>query len=370
VRGGPLLSTVLLATKRGGLSPQQVFGVTLVVGLLVGWGGYVVWSLSRRDPGAPVGSEIELAPNRREYLDDAAMEGPRLDRVLLFSFGMLVLIAVGLPLYWLREPGRQSGAIRGFDKRAAQRGGVIFADTNSPTPGIHFGCAGCHGAAGQGGSANYTITQPAHPEKPPRQVTWAAPPLNTVLYRFSKEAVRTIITYGRANTPMPAWGAEGGGAMNPQQVSDLVAYIGSITLPKDRAIKFWQDAAAAEAKAEGKAVIDGEVLFNTNCARCHTKGWSYGAPDKPGAGGQYAPNITGGAEVRQFPNEADQIDFVTNGAEYGKPYGAGGIGQTAGTASPSQAAIPSMAGGGMPHFGGYLSPDEIKAIVEYERSLG
>jgi mono/diheme cytochrome c family protein len=227
-----------------------------------------------------------------------------------------------------------------------------------------------------GGATKFVLTDPAHPNLPPRTVQWSVPPLNTVLLRFSSsstppdpnapigtalDAVRTIIVYGRAGTPMPAWGLAGGGALDDQQINDLVAYIQSIQLTPQQATKDWQQRAEQTARAEGKLdangnpIVDGQVLFDTNCARCHTKGYSYGEPETPGGGGQYAPNITGGDEVRQFPNLADQVAFVTKGVDFGQLYGTGGIGQTA--------------GGGMPHFGAYLSQQEITEIVDYERSL-
>ena len=111
------------------------------------------------------------------------------------------------------------------------------------------------------------------------------PPLNTVLLRYTPDTVLAIIIYGRANTPMPAWGVAGGGAMNDQQISDLVAYLQSIQLTP------------AEAQAEAAQYgTDGRALFNAYCARCHTKGYSYGQPSIPG-GGAYGPNLTGGSET-------------------------------------------------------------------------
>ena len=88
-----------------------------------------------------------------------------------------------------------------------------------------------------------------------------------------------------------------------------------------------------------------------SCARCHTPGWSYG---EPGVAGQGALgwNLTGGAEGRHFPNEADLIAFVKTGSTQGAKYGTQGQGT-----------------GRMPGFGNMLTDEQIAAIVEYVRSL-
>jgi mono/diheme cytochrome c family protein len=184
------------------------------------------------------------------------------------------------------------------------------------------------------------------------------PALNTVLLRYTSDTVLSIITFGRANTPMPAWGIDGGGPMNDQQLSDLVAYLQSIQLTP------------AQAKAENAQYgTDGEAIFNANCARCHTKGYSYGAPSQSG-GGAYGPNLRGGSEIRQFSNPADQAAFIAIGTEYGKPYGARGVGQMA-PANRIDPETPGVAaaGGGMPYFNQMLTPEQIQAVVAYERGL-
>ncbi|HMC53475.1 MAG TPA: cytochrome c, partial [Acidimicrobiales bacterium] len=211
----------------------------------------------------------------------------------------------------------------------------------------------CHGSAGQGGAARFTLTS-TDPSKPPRTVSWKAPALNTVLLRYTPEAVTTIITYGRANTPMPAWGVAGGGAMNDQQIQDLVTYLKTIQLKPDEARK--------QTAQEG---LNGAQLFDANCSRCHTQGWSYGESGVIG-GGAYGPDLTGGAESRQFPSANDQIDFITNGVAFGKAYGTRGIGITCIAVQNNPCTSP---GGGMPFFGGILGPDQIAAIVAYERGL-
>ena len=57
---------------------------------------------------------------------------------------------------------------------------------------------------------------------------------NTVLLPVHRRTRSTyILTYGRPFSPMPAWGVAGGGPMNDQQISDLVAYLQSIQIPME-----------------------------------------------------------------------------------------------------------------------------------------
>jgi mono/diheme cytochrome c family protein len=140
---------------------------------------------------------------------------------------------------------------------------------------------------------------------------------------------------------MPPWGIAGGGALNDQQLEDLIAYLDSIKLdPKD--VK------EANLKEYG---TDGQKLFEAFCARCHTQGASYGQPGVQG-GGALGPDLTGGATLRQFPTVEQHVSWVTETVEVGKQYGQRGI-----------------ASGRMPYFGDTLTQEQIAAIVAYERAL-
>ncbi len=108
------------------------------------------------------------------------------------------------------------------------RGEELFATTADGG----FNCAGCHGEGAVGGSAPYTLTD--ENDEFVATVNWKAPSLQTVLLRFSEEELRDIIVYGRPFSPMSAWGTEGGGPLNEQQVDNLMAYIGSIQLDLGR----------------------------------------------------------------------------------------------------------------------------------------
>src|SRR3546814_7872118 len=82
------------------------------------------------------------------------MEGPRLERALSMGLVLLAVVAVGLPLYWLNEPGRQDGAVENFDSTFVKRGAALFA----PTADGGYDCAGSHASEGVGGLAPFTLT--------------------------------------------------------------------------------------------------------------------------------------------------------------------------------------------------------------------
>ncbi|MFM1790932.1 MAG: hypothetical protein RLZZ526_1259 [Actinomycetota bacterium] len=342
----------------------------ILLASLAGWILYAVFNV--RNGRAEIGSEQELAANRKPYYDDEVLEGRRLERVQLLGLVFLAILTVALPLYWVLEPSRQEEAQFGFEKRFASWGAELFA----PTAEGGYNCAGCHGGMkATGGVASYAITDPKTNEV--KAVSWKAPSLNTVFYRFSDEEVRFILNYGRPFSPMSAWGTIGGGPMTDQSVQTLIDYLKSIQVPQENCTETrgaydptcldgrLPEEKNKELEAEAKRLVDngtyasmGEAYFNLDigsgaysCARCHTKGWSYNDPQVTG-GGALGPNLTGGSSVRQFPSQKDMITFISGGSELGKKYGSQGQGS-----------------GRMPAFGQIYTQDQIREIVEYVRSL-
>lgn len=373
-------------------STVTTIGATLVVLLIIGLLVYA-W-VNVRASRAEVGSEIELAPNRKPYYDDDELETRVLNRTLRTALVLLVIIAVALPLYWLNEPSRQSGAEEAFQETFVRRGEQLYVEGSQ--------CQNCHGPEGTGGQAAYTITD-ADGEFV-ATVNWRAPALNTVLLRHTREEVEYIINYGRPFSPMPGWGADAGkGPLSSQQVTNLVDYLESIQLSPEEARRQAEEALAVElglaeegaSEEELDEAIEqidyddpatGEALFNLEvaggayaCARCHTRGWSIitegedsveppdadlsdyvGFPDGSGALG---PNLTGGLVPRQFATYEELLAFISTGSIDGEPYGNNGIGS-----------------GKMPGFGdnpntedvsddGMMSQEMLAAIARYAASL-
>jgi mono/diheme cytochrome c family protein len=360
--------------------------------------------------------------NLAVFHDDETLEGPHLERVLGWALFFAAIIAVALPVYWLREPNRQHESVSYFDEGAISRGATLFANSTMPAydQAKSLQCANCHGADLNGGGTSVAHT---FKDGTGNFVTWKAPALNTVLQRFTPDEVDEIITYGRPGTPMQPWGVEGGGPKNDQSVLDLVAYVTSQQVTKTQAraqsttnLKAWADepnqqlsdaqtklsdaqkalvkaqndpkSTSAELKtaqsavttadtafnwaeewaARRKNVSEGQLLFEVNCARCHTLNWSIFDPSpasdgtfekpenvigQPG-GGAFGPDLS--QELERFTTNgngtgiAQQEAFVTMGSVLYAPYGNNGVGT-----------------GRMPGFGGMLTKQQIAAIVTYER---
>ncbi|MEE2768131.1 MAG: c-type cytochrome [Actinomycetota bacterium] len=391
-------------------STQRTVGLVLAVIVMVGVVVYLLFNfrIAKRE----VGSEIELAANRRRYADDNELETRILDKALGWSLVTLAGIALILPLYWLMEPARQENAAYGWVKRFEGRGARSYEEA----------CSGCHGPNGVGGVAAFTLAD--SDGKFVAQVQWKAPALTAVLSRFDESEVEHILNYGRPGSPMPAWGLPGGGPMTEQQIHQLVVYLRSIQLAPekiasevatglrdgakrivvkanpvladserlDTEIDKWLAEASDPTSPDYLAY--GGLIFNNgaaqgaySCARCHTPGFSYGATSaeavdslisewprlagsgiltgyQPGAG-HVGPSLSG--VETHFSTPERQADFIGSGSKLGVGYG----NARAGT-------------GGMPGFSSrtddlevigtvvrsqILTPEQIAAVVAYERSL-
>jgi mono/diheme cytochrome c family protein len=163
----------------------------------------------------------EAAHNQSFFMEDAELETGRLNGVLVSALVASAVLAIVIPVYFLDESSRQVEAAERFDEIAVERGHEWY---------LEFQCGDCHGPDGGGGGAAYVEARSG------LSTTWAAPALNDVLYRYSEEEVRYWLVYGRQGSPMPAWGAAGGGPLNSQQIDELIAYLDSIQLPQSEVL--------------------------------------------------------------------------------------------------------------------------------------
>lgn len=166
------------------------------------------------------GGKEEIAPNLAPWLANEDLENARLERVLGFAVVLAGFLAVVMPIYFLGETDRQAGFAETFALDSIERGQHHYDDS----------CADCHGPAAVGGAASFVETRSGV------SVTWTAPALDDIFYRYDRDEIGFWITYGRPGTPMPAWGLDGGGAMNDQNIDDLLNYLQSIQLPQNQVL--------------------------------------------------------------------------------------------------------------------------------------
>lgn len=189
--------------------------LALAVLAVIGWLAYLVTQsrVSRRREAPP--------PNLTPYVTDDELESKRLNKVLVAALVTTAALAITMPVYFLNETSRQASAEHRFDEIAIERGHEWW---------IEFQCSNCHGPDGGGAAAPFVERRSGI------ATTWAAPALNDVLYRYSEDEVRFWIVYGRQGAPMPAWGVEGGGPLNTQQVDELIAYIRTLQIPQSEVL--------------------------------------------------------------------------------------------------------------------------------------
>ena len=108
-------------------STQTAVGWVIAVLVGIGFIVYVIANLRAAKP--EVGSEIELAANRKPYFADDVLETSRLDRSLLFALAMLAITAVALPVYWLAEPARLTSSSRSTAALVSPRPSKLQCET-------------------------------------------------------------------------------------------------------------------------------------------------------------------------------------------------------------------------------------------------
>lgn len=122
-------------------------------------------------------------------------------------------------------------------------------------------------------------------------------------------------------------------------------------LPVLAALPVWAFVYAATLEppslGESDPLSFGAQVYSSNCATCH------GAT----GGGGVGPQLSGGSVLQTFSDPADQIAWVQKGSAGTQADGASTYGDTN-----------KPINGGMPGWEGTLTPEELNAVVYYERT--
>jgi mono/diheme cytochrome c family protein len=204
----------------------------------------------------------------------------------------------------------------------------------SPTPvdphvaaGAHdfssFACAQCHGDRGRGG------------------VSPDVPALTTIAHALTPPQLRRIIDHGLGESKnptkpyMPVWGE----VISTQQVSDLISYLraGLPSVPT----------AEPPAIPQGQGLpVEGATLYaRYGCINCHGPNGLGGVPN-PQSPDKTIPELSGVAFRKQFNTDAKIVAVIRSGSVIGR------------------APIVSM-----PHWGGIIPEQQLRALAAYLKTL-
>ena len=188
---------------------------------------------------------------------------------------------------------------------------------------VQFACSQCHGDRGRGGVAP------------------AVPALTSVAKALTPAELRSIIDHGlgEASNPtqpyMPVWGA----VISKTQVSDLIAYLraGLPAVPTAEPPTI--------PRGQGAAVEGAALYVRYGCLNCHGPNGLGGVPN-PLAEDKTIPSLSGQDFRHEFNTNAKIIAVIRSGSVIGK------------------APIVSM-----PHWGGIIPEDQLRALVAYITTL-
>jgi mono/diheme cytochrome c family protein len=188
---------------------------------------------------------------------------------------------------------------------------------------VQFACGECHGQRGRGGVSPYV------------------PALTVVGKVLTPARLTEIIDHGLGESTnptrpyMPVWG----GVIPARQVSDLVAYIhaGFPAVSGASPLQVRTD--------QGQAVEGRDLYVRDGCINCHGPKGRGGVPN-PQSPDKTIPPLTGADFAKGFNTDKKIEDVIRSGSVIGR------------------APIVSM-----PHWGGILSREQLKALVAFIKTL-
>ena len=151
---------------------------------------------------------------------DPALETPLLQKLMGWGLVLVAFFMVWIPFTWLREPSQNLQQEEALKTQAIERGHravLLFSEDNQ----LGVGCVRCHGPELRGG----VIQSGDGYAYPPNLTTlcagpFANPPHSAI---YSVDDIYQVIQEGR--NAMPSWSIRYQGALDDQQINDLVNYL-------------------------------------------------------------------------------------------------------------------------------------------------
>jgi mono/diheme cytochrome c family protein len=180
---------------------------------------------------------------------DAALETPLLQKLQGWGVLLVAFFVVWIPFVWLSEPSDNLSQEQDIKTSAIERGSrsvQLFSEDNQ----AGVGCVRCHGPELRGGVIVAGALPDGSPnyQYPPNLTTVCGGPSEGHPLIKSVADITATIEQGRG--AMPSWSIKYQGALDDQQIGDIVQYLISMSsknVPIDENVCLNKDAADAAA---------------------------------------------------------------------------------------------------------------------------
>jgi mono/diheme cytochrome c family protein len=197
-----------------------------------------------RETGPDIPDALRPGPS------DAALETPLLQKLQGWSVVMLAFFVIWIPATWIFEPSTNLNQEHELTELALDRGSravLPFSEENQ----LGVGCVRCHGPDLTGGivQAGNTFAFP------PNLTTVCGGPNMGHAAIFSIEDIYQVISEGRPPV-MPSWSIRFEGALDDQQINDIVVYLVELSskkVPPEQNVCLNEEASTAALEAPGAA---------------------------------------------------------------------------------------------------------------------
>ena len=218
---------------------------------------------------------------------DNALETPLLQKLQGWGVLLVAFFVVWVPFVWLSEPSANLGQEEDLKTESIDRGSrsvQLFSEENQ----LGVGCVRCHGPELRGG----VIVNGANEDGTPK---YAYPPdLTTVCGGASTghaaiksvDDIRTTIEEGRIAAGMPSWSIRYEGALDDQQIGDIVLYLISINtenVPAEQNLCLNEDAAEAAASPSASGAGEASPSGSASASATPSEGATPSASESPSA---------------------------------------------------------------------------------------
>src|SRR2546428_2129284 len=195
-----------------------LLGVAVGIALVVLVGAIATGVRRPRGPRGP-----DIPPAMRSGPSDPDLEVPVRERLYLWGMVAVVIMALWVAAVFLRENVSNEDDTRALAAASVERG-KLTTEPGTEENQLGFNCERCHGPGLHGGQNVFNGSIVVVPNL---QTVCGGAAFGHPLIKSLDDVINTI-AQGRTGTDMPSWSVRFAGAMDDQQINDLVNYILSI----------------------------------------------------------------------------------------------------------------------------------------------